>query len=58
MSYPTPDSGVWEAVRRGRGCSGRGGSPFAVRRGKCPVGGAGGGIEELTVQVKWFLLLN
>ena len=23
-----------------------------------PMGGAGGGLEELTVQVKWFLLLN
>ena len=31
---------------------------FAVRRGNRPVGGAGGGVEELTVQFKWFLLLN
>jgi len=34
------------------------GSPFAVPRGNRSVGGAGGGVEELTVQVKWFLLLH
>ena len=55
------------AVRR-RWCVGGGssgtwvywlwGSPFAVPCGNRSVGGAGGGVEELTVQIKWFLLLN
>ena len=50
------DGGVWEAVRRGRVWEAvRRGSPFAVRRGNRPVGGAGGGLEELTVQDKVFL---
>jgi len=53
------DGVVWEVVRRGHVWDAvRRGSPFAVRRGNRPVGGAGGGVEELTVQVKWFLLLN
>ena len=54
------DGGVWEAVLRGRVCSGccGVGSPFAVPCGNRSVGGTGGGVEELTVQVKWFLLLN
>ena len=51
------DGGVLEAVRRGRGCSGRGGRCSAVCRGNHPVGGAGGGLEELTVQDKKKLLL-
>ena len=51
---------LWEAVRRGHGCSGYSGvgSLFAVPCGNRSMGGAGGGVEELTIQVKWFLLLN
>ena len=52
------DGDVWEAVHRGRGCSGRGGRRSAVRRGNHPVGGAGDGLEELTIQDKCFLLVH
>ena len=34
------------------------GSPFAVRCGNRSMGGAGGGLEEVTVQVQWFLLMH
>ena len=45
---------------RGRVCSGccGVGSPFAVPCVNRSVGGTDGGVEELTFQVKWFLLLN
>ena len=48
------------AVRRGCACSGCSGvgSLFAVPCGNCSVGGAGGGVEELTIQVKWFSLMH
>ena len=52
---------LWEAVRSGALCVvgvvawGHRLQSLCVNRS---VGGADGGVEELTVQVKWFLLLN
>ena len=54
------DGDSWEAVHRGRACSACSGvgSPFAVPCGNRSMGGAGGGLEEVTVQVQLFLLLH
>ena len=45
--------GMGEAVLPGHGGSGPG-VAVAVCRGNRPVGGAGGGLEEQTVQIKGF----